>query len=292
MTIVVGFTSSLRKHMAANPTIIEIVHGIETEANQRDIMVTIRSLGYDVTQPSLSEQELPKELLDGRADGMVVLGHAPPSLFEQLTQGRIAFVAIEEAMGYSQVNCVMPDHYTAGYMPTKYLLDLGHRRIAYAGAPREFHSIRLQTLGYHDAMLEAGVPDSGQVVIDTPLEDYADLQTGRTVAEKVMAMSPQPTAVIFGGEVDAAEALRHFQSHGLSVPGDVSVIASGSTTMPLARSVHPPLTNMSCVSDERLGAEAVKRLVEIVTQGVTEATHKEVLPVKLTIQGSTAPPRG
>lgn len=289
LSILVGFGSSLRKHITQNPTIVEIVHGIESEANG-DVLVSIRSLGYDIVNSEEIKRDIPHELRDGRVDGMIVLGHAPNTLFDQLDQARIPFVSVEAEKGYSQANIIMPDHYSAGYVPTKYLIDLGHRKIAYAGCPCEFISIRQQILGYCDALTDAGIEENDNLIIRTEIKHYANLEVGKRVAERILSMESKPSAVIFGGEVDAADGLRFFQSKGLVVPTDISIISSGSTAMSICNSTEPHLTNMCCISDELLGRLAIKRLIEIIN-GTNCPSYKMTLPGKLVVGGSTAPPK-
>ena len=284
-SIMIGFGMSFRRHITENPTIIEIIHGIENEARDNDVMVSIRSLGYKLDCPANSEIDVIDELTDGRADGMIVLGHAPVELFDSLNARNIPFVAVEAANGHSQVNVVMPDHYTAGYLPTKYLLDLGHRKIAYAGTPSIFHSIDLQTLAYHDAMGEFS--DSCKMVIETDMSDFEKLMTGQCVAQRILNMKDKPSAVIFSGENPAADALREFQKNGFSVPEDINIIASGSTAMPICKRTNPMLTNICCVSDEWVGRMAVRRISEVI-QGDGQFTQKIVLPVKLVEGKSTS----
>lgn len=288
MTMMIGFPNSLQKHFRTNPWFIDVVHGIENEAKRNDIMVTMRSLGYDAFQPKPTESDIPPELKDGRVDGVIVIGHAPQVLFERLSRAGTLIVAVEEGMGYSQVNCIMPDHYTAGYLSTKYLIDLGHQRIAYAGSPSDFYSIRLQTLGYQDALREMGDNGPACMVLKGTMQEHADMQTGQIMAEKILSMPEKPTAVIFGGEIDAVEALRVFQSKGLSVPDDISIIASGSSTLPIGRTTHPSLTNVCCENDETLGQMAVRRLIEIIQEAPLHSSYKVTLPVKLVEGGSTA----
>jgi DNA-binding LacI/PurR family transcriptional regulator len=220
---------------------------------------------------------------------MIILGHAPNILLEQLNRAQIPFVSVEAEKGCSQANIIMPDHYSAGYLPTKYLIDLGHRRIAYAGSPYEFFSIRQQILGYRDALADAEVVGDENLIIRTSIECYANLEVGQAVAKRILSMEKKPSAVIFGGELDAVDGLRFFQSNGFVVPTDISIVASGSSAMSICKSTNPPLTNICCISDEILGRLAVRRLIEIVNDS-SEPTCKIVLPVKLVVGGSTAAP--
>ena len=72
LNIVVGFVSSLKKHITLNPTIIELIHGIEEEAKERDISILIRSLGFDTAIPDPNVLDLPREI-DRPSSGMILL---------------------------------------------------------------------------------------------------------------------------------------------------------------------------------------------------------------------------
>lgn len=288
MTIVVGFRASLYRHMSANPTYIDILRGIEEESSRQRVSVIVRSVNSESHgQEMAGRTNGLTDFQQGKSRGAILLGHPSEELLETFTHNHIPFVAIEAQEGQVQTNVVMPDHYAAGYLATDYLAKLGHRHIAYAGAPTEFISIRKQILGYRDALHKAGIDSKDALVIHTPLQDNEALSTGKDVAQRILAMNKKPTAVIMGGEVDAADTLNILQNNGLVVPRDISLIASGSSAMPICRATHPTLTNVCCASDARLGELAVKRLIDII-KDPNQPVQKALLGIKLVEGESTA----
>ena len=73
---------------------------------------------------------------------------------------------------------------------------------------------------------------------------------------------------------------------GLSIPGELSVI--GFDDLDFARVLAPPLTTVAADA-EGLGAAAFEALAEDLAGGAPPA--EQVLPVRLTVRESTAPPR-
>ena len=86
--------------------------------------------------------------------------------------------------------------------------------------------------------------------------------------------------ILAGGVYLAARAL------GLAIPGDLSVI--GFDDLDFARVLAPPLTTVAADA-EGLGAAAFEALAEDLAGGAPPA--EQVLPVRLTVRESTAPPR-
>jgi len=78
---------------------------------------------------------------------------------------------------------------------------------------------------------------------------------------------------------------------GFAVPGDVSVV--GFDDSPAAAVATPPLTTVAQPHEEK-GRVAAEWLIEAIERGVSmraKATPRNILPTKLVVRTSTAPPR-
>jgi LacI family transcriptional regulator len=130
---------------------------------------------------------------------------------------------------------------------TRYLIDRGHRRIAFAGRiGRRIPSFEDRRRGYRDAMAAIGVE---------PVE--IDVLTEST---SVPSLQPTPTytAIVAGNDYDAGIMLRRHQAMGLRVPDDISIIGFDDTTH--ASQAIPPLTTMriDMLAMGRLAVEALQ----------------------------------
>jgi LacI family transcriptional regulator len=103
-----------------------------------------------------------------------------------------------------------------------YLLQLGHRRIAYVPGPSGFSTETRRRDGYIRAMTGAGLEPF--VVAGGGFDHLA----GRTAAAAIAA-GPLPDAVICFGEELAIGALIGFRSFGVAIPDDVSMMGIDGT---------------------------------------------------------------
>lgn len=170
----------------------------------------------------------------------------------------------------------------------RHLLDLGHRRIAVvtlvADDPEGFHSARERMAGWHEALSAAGVEPLVLRVAASTQEEGAAVVAGR------LHGPDRPTAVLTGSDAVAAGVVAAAQDAGLRVPEDLSVV--GFDDVPLARRTRPALTTVHQDVDGK-GRETARALVEAVTRhrdGAPPQPRRVLLPTRLVVRGSTAPP--
>ena len=178
---------------------------------------------------------------------------------------------------------------------TRHLLELGHRRFVIASVMSEFlppvfhppSGIPRQFVAVGQAMLErfAGIADAlsefGLSLDDMPVmeacgtpEEEAAFGNGPGMA---LDMAPEATAIIGLNDGVALSMIEQARKLGVSVPGDLSVV--GFDDVP-----EPPLTTVhhSAFENGRLAAQM------LLDGG---PPRHVVLPVKLIVRASTAPPR-
>jgi DNA-binding LacI/PurR family transcriptional regulator len=115
--------------------------------------------------------------------------------------------------------------------------------------------------------------------------DYTGEEGGRAT-RRLLIEADRPTAIIYDNDVMAVAGLAVAQEMGLSVPGDLSIVAWDDS--PLCSLVHPPLTALTRDIAE-YGAHAVRQLLAAIDGkhlGSVEAATAHLTP-----RGSTAPPR-
>lgn len=119
-----------------------------------------------------------------------------------------------------------------------YLIEMGHRRIGLIVGPVGFRSASERREGFTKAMKRNG--------LEVPLELVANgaytFESGKAAAELLLEVDPRPTAIFASNDEMAAGALHVAQQHGLSIPGDLSLI--GFDDSPIAKHIWPPLTTV------------------------------------------------
>ncbi len=165
-----------------------------------------------------------------------------------------------------------------------YLVELGHRRIAFVGWPEGSLSGDWRLQGYLDGMRELGLPVPPSYVQRGVQSD----QTGRRALCRWWELpeDERPTAVIAVTDLIAVGVMLQAREFGLSLPADLSIV--GFDNAPLVEYFTPALTTF----EQRI-PEIGHILVELVERMVRgdHPEHRQVLvPPRLIVRDSCAPP--
>ncbi len=120
----------------------------------------------------------------------------------------------------------------------EHLLAAGHRRICMIAGPHGFRSAHERQLGYEDAIEAAGIGLQRTWIAQG---DYT-FDSGMRAAERLLDLSPRPTAIFSSNDEMAAGALHVARQRGLDVPDDLSIIGFDDTS--IASHLWPPLTTV------------------------------------------------
>jgi DNA-binding LacI/PurR family transcriptional regulator len=177
---------------------------------------------------------------------------------------------------------VMIDNVAASYEATRYLVELGHRRIAYIGDRNGRQSDTERFGGYRHAL------DSGCLHFEPELVVYASgtPQSGMEAMASLLASAEPPTAVFCYDDMTALGAMRQVHASGLRVPDDVSVI--GFDDLSIVQFTEPPLTTIRQPMAE-MGRLAMKAVLDLL--GGSGATHRIRVRGELIIRASTGQPK-
>jgi len=225
-----------------------------------------------------SGQVAPRMLREWAVDGLIVNYQfcLPPVIEATLLAQPQAAIWFNSRRSH---DCVAYDEVASARTLTQYLLELGHRRIAYLDASWHasqhaglFHYSREDRLyGYREVMIEAGLTPE----FTLPLGGIEDLDAMRTLLRR----EDRPTAIVtYGGEQQLLAELAW--SCGLRLPQDLVI---GSFTN-AAMSLH----QVAMVADWfALG----KCVAETVLARIA-APHEPLKPILLPRQLAPLPSRG
>ena len=101
----------------------------------------------------------------------------------------------------------------AGYEATRYLISLGHRRVAHMASPLDQRAQR-RLAGYFDAISEAGLTP-----ITISIDQASSFPLGARLLAELYRQHPEMTAVACGNDNLALGALFEAQRLGIRVPG-------------------------------------------------------------------------
>lgn len=160
----------------------------------------------------------------------------------------------------------------------QHLVGLGHKRIAHVTGPPHYVHSQERLTAWRDGVIAAGL-EPGPVV-----EGDFTYEGGRLAAEKILAMSERPTAVLCVNDLSAVGFMIRAQELGLSVPGDISVC--GYDGISLATYVRPTLTTVQA-TPRKVGFAAATLLLDLLESPQGKVDNVEVTPGQVVVRDST-----
>jgi LacI family transcriptional regulator len=138
----------------ANPFFTSVIRGVEAVGQQRGYSIVLCDTNEDPPQ----ERRQLSTLFSRQVDGVLISSSNYDAAKDRLTRRRFPIVFFDRRpLGYKG-DAVLTDNLSAAYRAVRYLIGLGHRRIAIiAGAP-DFSIVADRVDGYRKAMQEAALP--------------------------------------------------------------------------------------------------------------------------------------
>jgi LacI family transcriptional regulator len=223
-------------------------------------------------------------LVSKRVDGLILSPSRGDhgTLTRLLQNAQLPVVVVDRDAALPNADVVLYDNEGGSYQATKYLLELGHRRIGCVAGPADASSATERVAGFRKAIADAGLPEQPVVEADFHFTG------GREATARLLGTGHDFTALFAANDLMAAGAVRELDSRRIAVPDDVSVI--GFDDAPLAEMVSPALTTMRQPLQE-MAHSAVSLLLSRVTSGDGGAPVRKVLATSLVVRDSTTPPR-
>lgn len=117
-------------------------------------------------------------------------------------------------------HCVWIDHVKTGYMQAQYLLNHGHRKIAYIAAPLSQRTGQLRLQGFQMALKDAGVNMNPLLLA----EGDRNCSGGYSACHELLSRAEPFTAIACFNDQTVIGAMKALQEHGVRIPDDVSLI--------------------------------------------------------------------
>lgn len=268
------------------PTIDNAIFAKAIDALQRRLseagqQLLIATCGYDAD----AEMRQAVNLVARGADGLALCGLGQrPELLEFLHQRGLPCVHVMSLSDDPRITSVGFDNAAAMARATRYLLDLGHRRIAMlAGVTRDNDRARARVDGVRAALAEAGI----ELAANRLVERRYGIAEAREGLRELLTARTAPTAVLCGNDVLAFGALLEAQRLGIDVPKALSII--GFDDLELATQLEPALTTVRVPAAEMWSTAADRLLAALRGEATPRRTEIEVA---LVVRGSsTAAPR-
>lgn len=276
------------------PSIINETFSVFVETVQRILF----DFGYNLIVSTTSyNQETEKKALESflmkKVDAIIAIpSHRNSQTLRKLIASEsVPVVLVDRLLEGVSVDSVVVDNFAGQYEATSYLIKLGHRKIGYIDrmSPQS-HSIA-QRNGFIAALTDAGIPVCDNCIVNVHSHYY---EGGIQAAKQLIQNAPDITAIAAYYDITAVGAMRGLMELGYSLPKDISII--GFDNMRLTAATWPLLSSVA-VPMRRVAKETCKIIKQRLDAKYKhpdeplEAVKSIVVPPKLIIRDSVAPPR-
>ncbi len=218
-----------------NPFFADVYHAIETNALGRGYETVLANSSHDVKLLKASIQRL----LGQQVAGLGVFPEMEPAIMEELQEARIPVVLFDAGDTPDSFTNIHFDHRKGMRMLLDLLFALGHRRMAYIGAPVFVRPTEARRMEFLETTARHGV----ESLVVSPTED--GFGGGREATRELLRSGFEPTAILCVNDWIAVGVIRELRNQGLSAPGDVSVTGFDNITMsefccPSLTTIHIP----------------------------------------------------
>jgi DNA-binding LacI/PurR family transcriptional regulator len=280
--------------VSLSPFYADIFSGIEQETARSDCRLVFsafeKSELWDANGKARvadARSRATRMMKEGGFSGVIFIDGVPDEFVLAVQKSGVPLVLADKSMSHPGVSSVMPDNTSGARDAARYLLDLGHRRIAFLAAPQD-PVVEARYHGFLKAHEEAGARFDSKLFIRGGYE----IGPAQDAMRRFLAGRSRrdlPTAVFAINDEAAIGVMKALQAQGLKVPADVSVI--GFDDIAWASHAEPPLTTIRIQREEmgRLAANLLIRQIEA-GAGKTPAT-KLLMQTELVVRKSCAKPR-
>jgi LacI family transcriptional regulator len=177
------------------------------------------------------------------------------------------FVLVNRDVPGMSENCIILNNERGGYLATRYLLQMGHREIAYVSGPLNWGDARDRLAGHRRALAEFEVSFDERLLVEGNYHE-AD---GSNALNRLLDQEIPFSAIACANDEMAVGAMTVARDRGLSIPGDLSFV--GFDNAPMSRYIFPKLSTIDYPIDDMSRTAVRWVLKNIYQEDIGEIQH-------------------
>ncbi len=235
-----------------DPFFPEVLRGISALCHQQEFNISITT---GESEEAIF-QDVVKMVQGKRVDGLIVsYSKKDDKVVPFLVQSGIPFVVVGKPVGKAnEIMSVDNDNVRAAREATEFLIQLGHKKIAFIGEQPQFEVAAARRTGYMEALRLNDIeikPEYIKTLDKTVLM--------KETVDEVMDLQNPPTGFVVTDDITGLNLLLSLREKNIQVPDDASIISFNNTF--IAQLATPPLTSID-TQIYQLGYESAKCLIE------------------------------
>ncbi len=259
------------------------VKGAEDKAMEENYNIMLANSNWVVEE----ELKCIRMFEEGRVDGILMISGGGDDLLNDylnnLANKDIPLIVVDRKINNQLIPKINVENVKAAYEGTKYLIELGHRKIAFvkgddiAASDASIDRVK----GYRKALAEND--------IDTEIIEpgFFEREGACFATEKILKNHPDITAIFYASDMMAVGGLKALKEAGLKVPEDVSVL--GFDDIELAKIIDPALSTLR-QPRYKMGYLGMEKLIDKLEGRPKEVYEDDIsFELELIERESTAP---
>ena len=267
-----------------DPFFSEILQGIEDVLQEAGVSLFVAASNRDFER----EKTIVQAMRERRVDGIIVCTtQFCQEHRNQFMDYGFPVIAIGNRKGTDYHWLVYHDDLYGSVQITKYLIELGHKKIGFIGNSRANRTTQGRLNGFLQVMESANLTIPEAYIFSCP---NGKPEGGEIGTKHFLALDDPPTAIMCFNDMIAIGVIKTLRQAGIQVPQDCSVV--GFDDIPFAAYVYPPLTTFK-QPKYQLGFEAAQMMSKLLqSHPDTHAAINQtiVLRGELVIRETATPP--
>jgi DNA-binding LacI/PurR family transcriptional regulator len=262
---------------------VELLGGIQDFLFERDYDLLL----YGVNHPKQIENYLQRSLRSGHSDGMLIASiDLPPDYTQKYLKNNFPIILVDRFN--ENFDSFFVQNVEGAHAATRYLISLGHSRIAMITGNRETTPTRERSEGYLAAIGEYQHVSSAGILFPVveSTNDGFNKDAGYEIMKSLIGLpgDKRPTAVFVASDIQAFGAMHALREAGLRCPEDMSIVSFDDIEL----AHYYGLTTMR-QPIRKLGVLATERLFARMDDPSLEPLHRRFTP-ELVIRKTAGPP--
>jgi LacI family transcriptional regulator len=233
-----------------------LISGLEKRISAEGYNLSIHIV-REVDQDSLT---LPNNFDISNVDGIICIELFDLKYTQLITDLGIPTIFIDCASNVCypefHADLLLMENEHSTYQLTRKLINSGYNNVGFAGDYNHCKSFNERWVGYHRAMLEAGLQvDLSQCIVD---DDRLFFSKPGWMKERVAELKSLPDAYVCANDFIAVDLIRALRARNVTVPQDI--VICGFDNAPESRIIEPALTTVHIYSNE-MGIKAAEMLL-------------------------------
>ena len=238
----------------------QMYQAVATRATAEECFTMLEVIGKAEEESS----RMPKLVQERKVDGIIVIGKMMDAYLQHLnTEAGIPVIYLDYYNGREASDSVISNSYYGTYELTYYLYRMGHRKIAYVGTLLAMESITDRYFGYQKALLELGLEQKKEWVLDDRHIETGEIDT----VNMLQIPKDMPTAFVCNCDQTASFLIKKLKDNGYRVPEDISVVGFDNY-------LYPGLSDIQITTYEVDLEEMARRAIHNMISKISNENYK------------------